>query len=146
MTASLPRVHGAEIELQTGGGVEIHDLTARVEDVVRASGVVEGIVVVSVSGSTGAVTTIEHEPGLEHDLAAALERLVPRDARYHHDERWGDGNGHSHVRAALVGPSVTLPVREATPVRGTWQQIVFVELDNRPRHRRLPVQVVGVGR
>ncbi|GAB4369273.1 MAG: secondary thiamine-phosphate synthase enzyme YjbQ [Acidobacteriota bacterium] len=143
MPTPVARVHGGEIALDTSGGVEIHDLTDRVEAIVRESGIGEGIVVVSVPGSTGALTTIEHEPGLERDLAEALERLVPRDRPYHHDARWGDGNGHSHVRASLIGPSVALPVRDGAPVRGTWQQIVFVELDNRPRRRRLVVQVVG---
>ena len=146
MSAEAMRVHGADVPLHTGGGVEVVDITGEVERIVGESGVRQGLVVVAVPGSTGAVTTIEHEPGLERDLAEALERLVPRDAPYHHDARWGDGNGHSHVRAALVGPSLVLPVRDGVPVHGTWQQIVFVELDNRPRERRLVVQVVGTGR
>jgi secondary thiamine-phosphate synthase enzyme len=138
-------VASEELRVETGGGVEVHDVTSELVGLVETAGLREGIVVVAVPGSTGALTTIEHEPGLVHDLAAALERLAPRDLPYAHDERWGDGNGHSHVRAALLGPSLALPVREGRPVLGTWQQVVFVELDNRPRSRRLAVQLVGSG-
>jgi secondary thiamine-phosphate synthase enzyme len=132
-----------ELRLETSGGVELHDITAEVSQVVRRAGMTEGVVVVHVSGSTGALTTIEYEPGLLEDLAHALERLAPRDAHYAHDARWGDGNGHSHVRASLIGPSISVPVHGGSPILGTWQQMVFVELDNRPRSRRLVVQLVG---
>jgi secondary thiamine-phosphate synthase enzyme len=100
-------------------------------------------VVVFVPGSTGAVTTIEHEPGAVRDLVEALERIAPSDRTYHHDARWGDGNGFSHLRAALLGPSLTIPVSSGSCVLGTWQQIVLVENDNRPRERRVMVSFVG---
>jgi secondary thiamine-phosphate synthase enzyme len=136
-------VDARELSLETSGGVELHDITADVSRIVRSGGLGEGLVAVHVPGSTGALTTIEYEPGLIEDLSEALQRLAPRDAHYAHDARWGDGNGHSHVRASLIGPSISVPVHRGSPVLGTWQQIVFVELDNRPRSRRLMVQLVG---
>ena len=132
-----------EIRLETSGGVEIHDVTPRVAEMVRQAGLRDGVVVVHVPGSTGAMTTIEHESGLLEDLAGILEQLVPTDRRYAHNARWGDGNGHSHVRASLIGPSISIPVSEGRLLLGTWQQAVFVELDNRPRSRGLVVQLVG---
>jgi secondary thiamine-phosphate synthase enzyme len=94
-------------------------------------------------GSTGAITTIEYEPGLVADLPAALERLFPKGMEYRHDETWHDGNGHSHVRASMMGPGLTVPIVDGRLTLGTWQQIVFVELDNKPHHRRIVVQMVG---
>jgi secondary thiamine-phosphate synthase enzyme len=132
-----------EIAIETRGGVEIHDVTREVAGIVRETGLREGIAVVHVPGSTGAMTTIEHESGLLEDLAEILEELVPAGRHYEHNARWGDGNGHSHVRASLIGPSVSVPVNGGALLLGTWQQIVFVELDNRPRSRRLVLQLVG---
>jgi secondary thiamine-phosphate synthase enzyme len=102
-----------------------------------------GLVVVFVPGSTGAVTTIEHEPGLVSDLQDAMDRIAPKDKEYAHNQRWKDGNGHSHIRAAFIGPSLTLPFLDGRLMLGNWQQIVFLELDNRPRQRRIIVQMVG---
>jgi secondary thiamine-phosphate synthase enzyme len=96
-----------------------------------------------VPGSTAAITTIEYEPGVLGDLQRAVERLVPRDIPYEHDQRWGDGNGYSHVRAAILGPSVTIPLIEGRLVLGTWQQVVCVDFDNRPRHRKVIFHVIG---
>jgi secondary thiamine-phosphate synthase enzyme len=111
---------------------------------VRKSGLQRGVVTVFVVGSTAAVTTVEYEPGLvEDDLAAAFERLAPKDIDYAHNERWGDGNGYAHVRASLIGPSLAVPFVEGKLVCGTWQQIVLVDFDNRPRSRRVVVQMVG---
>jgi len=124
----------ARFRLRTGGEVEVVDITAKVAEAVRASGVREG--------STAAVTTIEHESGLLEDLAATLERLVPRKSPYRHN-RGGDDNGDSHLRATLLGSSLSLPVSAGAPILGTWQQVVFVELDHRPREREVHVQVVG---
>jgi secondary thiamine-phosphate synthase enzyme len=132
-----------EIAIETRGGVEIHDVTREVAGIVREVGLREGIAVVHVPGSTGGMTTIEHESGLLEDLAEILEELVPAGRHYAHNARWGDGNGHSHVRASLIGPSVSVPVNGGALLLGTWQQIVFVELDNRPRSRRLVLQLVG---
>lgn len=107
------------------------------------AGIAEGMVVVSVPGSTASVTTIEYESGALADLRAAIERLAPEALEYAHDRRWGDGNGFSHVRAALLGPSVTMPVHEGRLVRGTWQQLVLLDFDNGARTRRIAVQVLG---
>jgi len=136
-------VHHAELRLSTAGHGDLHDLTEAVADAVRDSGITEGLVTVFAPGATAGVTTIEFEPGLRHDFPAAMERLVPRDLPYRHDETWHDGNGHSHVRASLVGPSLTVPVAGGRPLLGTWQQIVVVDFDNRPRDRRLVVTVMG---
>jgi secondary thiamine-phosphate synthase enzyme len=115
------------------------DLTTWLGD----SGVREGTVTVFTPGSTAAVTTIEFEPGALRDLQEALERIAPSGPEYHHDARWGDGNGFSHLRAALLGPSVTLPVSDGRPVLGTWQQVVVVECDLNPRRRRVVFTFVG---
>ncbi|MDJ0976797.1 MAG: secondary thiamine-phosphate synthase enzyme YjbQ [Planctomycetota bacterium] len=131
------------LELSTRGNSAIHDLTATVAATVRGSGLSDGIVTVFCPGSTGGVTTIEFEPGLVDDMQVALERLVPRDLRYRHNELNHDDNGHSHVRAGLVGPSLTVPFQHGRLTLGTWQQIVFLDFDSGPRQRRLVVQVMG---
>ncbi len=119
------------------------DVTDEVAAVVAASGVASGLALVSLTGSTGAVTTIEYEPGALADLRRALERLAPRDAEYAHNERWGDGNGFSHVRSALLKPALALAVVDGRLALGTWQQIVVLNLDNRPRQREVVVMVTG---
>lgn len=131
------------IELSTRGNTAIHDLTATVQATVRGSGLSDGIATVFCPGSTGGITTIEFEPGLVDDVQAAMERLVPRDLRYRHNELNHDDNGHSHVRAGLVGPSLTVPFQAGRLTLGTWQQIVFLDFDSGPRQRRLVVQVMG---
>jgi secondary thiamine-phosphate synthase enzyme len=127
----------------TGGDGTIEDLTGIARDVVTDSGVTTGQLTVAVPGSTAAITTIEYEPGLLRDLPEFFERIIPSKRTYGHDATWGDGNGFSHLRAALIGPSVTVPVSGGAPVLGTWQQIVFLEFDNRPRNRRVHFSVVG---
>ena len=136
-------VHSEQIEISTKGEVDIIDITERVQEVVDRSGIKNGMALIFVSGSTGAITTIEYEPGLLHDLPRALERLFPKNIQYKHHETWHDGNGHSHVRASFLGPDLTVPVVNGSLALGTWQQIVFVELDVRRRTRRLIVQVMG---
>jgi secondary thiamine-phosphate synthase enzyme len=131
------------IKRKTSADTDIHDITADVVRIVGASGVGQGIVCVSVPGSTASITTIEHEGGVLADLTAAIERIASKDLHYDHDARWGDGNGYSHVRAALLGPSLSLPVQGGSPVLGTWQQIVLCDFDNRPRDRNIVVQVIG---
>ncbi len=131
------------IEMNTPGEVQVVDITGEVQAAIGRSGLGSGIACVFNPGSTGAVTTIEHEPGLLKDLPAALERLYPKGIVYHHDETWHDGNGHSHVRASMMGPGLTVPFIDGRLTLGTWQQIVFVELDNKPHQRRLVVQMVG---
>jgi secondary thiamine-phosphate synthase enzyme len=127
----------------TRGHGEILDVTPEVAEAVRASGIADGIATVFVTGSTAALTTLEFEPGLVHDLRAAFERLYPRDMEYRHHERWGDDNGHSHVRASMLGPSLVVPVSGGKLTLGTWQQIVLVDFDTRPRSREFLVQVMG---
>jgi len=132
-----------ELELETKREMEIIDITDMVQEVVSRSNIKDGIVNVFVPGSTGAITTIEYEPGLLHGLPAALERIAPSNAYYKHEERWHDGNGRSHVKASIIGPSLTVPFENGHLMLGTWQQIVFMECDIRARHRRLIVSVLG---
>jgi secondary thiamine-phosphate synthase enzyme len=136
-------IHGQTITLATEGFSDIHDLTGPVRDVVREAGVAEGVVNVFNVGSTGSVTTIEFEPALVRDMEEALEKLWPRDMRSHHSKTWGDDNGFSHLRASFMGPGLTVPVHRGELVLGTWQQIVVICHDNRPRQRKVFVQVVG---
>jgi len=131
------------VELSTEAGCTIYDITDEVARAVERTQLRNGMVLVFVPGSTGAITTIEYESGAIYDLAAAIERLFPQDLEYRHNLRWQDGNGHSHVRAAMIGPSLTVPLVDGRMVLGTWQQIVFVELDVRSRRRRIVVQVMG---
>lgn len=131
------------VHLKTAAKDEVIDITARVQEIVSGSGIQNGLACIFVVGSTAAVTTIEHEPGLVEDLRDAMDRLYPKDIDYDHHRRWGDGNGHSHIRASLVGPSVTVPVVTGQLRLGTWQQLVFLEFDNKPRTREILVQVVG---
>jgi secondary thiamine-phosphate synthase enzyme len=133
------------LQLSTRGNDHILDLTQEVQALVAETGIGTGQVALLAQGSTGALTTLEYEPGLvNHDIAAAMERLAPRDGRYEHEETWNDDNGHSHVRASTVGPSLALPVVNGAIPLGTWQQIVFVDFDTRPRKRTVHVSVVGV--
>ena len=132
-----------EIPVNTSGELDVVDITDDVKRHVHESGVLAGIVNIFVTGSTAALTTIEFEPGAVDDLKAAFSRLAPRDMHYAHNAAWGDGNGHSHVRAALLGPDITVPVRNASPLLGTWQQIVLVEFDTRRRSRTLCLTVWG---
>ncbi len=136
-------VHTAFIELSSRGFTHIVDITDSVRRALLESELTEGLLSVFVPGSTASVTTMEYEEGAIEDLRQAIERLVPSDATYHHNERWHDGNGFSHVRAALLKPSITIPFRDRALLLGTWQQIVFMDFDNRPRKRRIIVQLVG---
>ncbi|MDM7913572.1 MAG: secondary thiamine-phosphate synthase enzyme YjbQ [Methanotrichaceae archaeon] len=136
-------IHTGYLDFETRSG-DVMDITDKVAKAVQDSGLDSGIAVLFVPGATGAITTIEHEPGLVQDLGEALERLAPQDIEYAHNQRWHDGNGHSHIRASLVGPSLTVPFLKGRLMLGTWQQIVFLEMDNRPRRRRIVVQIMGV--
>ena len=130
-------------DFQTSGDGEMTDLTGKVAAAVERSGLSAGAAVVFASGATGAVTTIEYEPGLVEDMKAALERIAPQDIEYAHNRRWGDGNGHSHIRATIIGPSLAVPFSDGKLMLGTWQQIVFIDLDTSPRYRRVVVQIIG---
>ena len=127
----------------TAGQGDAHDITKLVTRAVTGSGAAAGLVTVFVVGSTAAITTIEYEPGAVADLNAVFDELAPRDADYAHHRRWGDDNGSSHVRAALLGPSITVPVVDGAMTLGTWQQIMLLEFDTRPRQRECVVQIVG---
>ena len=132
------------LERRTEGDDHILDLTAELQTLVHESGIGVGQLTAMVVGSTAALTTLEFEPGLVgHDIAAALERIAPRDGTYEHEQMWHDDNGHSHVRASLIGPSLSLPIVDGALPLGTWQQVVLVDLDTRPRNRRVVVNLVG---
>ena len=127
----------------TTGKTDLIDITREVSLRIGESGISEGSVLIFVPGSTAALTTIEYESGVIEDLKEAIARLAPENQHYRHDARWGDGNGYSHVRAALLGPSLTIPVIEGKLVLGTWQQVILCDFDNRPRKRQVVVQVTG---
>ncbi len=131
------------LRIRTEGENSIIDLSSKVQKEVEASGLTNGIVTVFVPGSTGALTTMEYEPGLKQDFPAMLETISPKDKWYEHENTWHDHNGHSHVRASLVGGSLTIPFEEAKLLLGTWQQIVFIECDIRPRDREIILQIMG---
>ena len=137
----MVRSHSATVE--SSGEGQILDLTSQVAEFVRQSGIQEGTVSLFVPGSTAGLTTLEYEPGVVSDLRDCFERLAPRDLPYAHEQAWHDGNGHSHVRAALLGPSLVLPVRAGRPLLGTWQQVVLVDFDNKPRRREWTATVMG---
>lgn len=131
------------IQLSTRGDADIQDITRQVQSVVTQSGVQSGIVTVFCPSSTSALTTIEYETGVLNDLRRLFDQIVDPNQHYQHNARWGDGNGHSHVRSALLGPSLTIPFNAGRLTLGTWQQVVYIDFDNRPRNRELVVQIMG---
>ena len=131
------------VVFSTEAEMDVVDVTKDVADILNEAAVSDGVVTVFVPGSTGGVTTMEFEPGLVKDMQELFEKIVPRDHYYHHEERWHDKNGHSHVRASLIGPSVTIPFRDKRLMLGTWQQIVFFDFDVRARERELIVHING---
>ncbi|MFH1594283.1 MAG: secondary thiamine-phosphate synthase enzyme YjbQ [Candidatus Omnitrophota bacterium] len=131
------------IKLKSRGETDIINITDDVAGALEKAKPKNGIVTVFVSGATGGLTTVEYEPGLVSDLKSAFEKLAPRDAEYVHNLRWADGNGFSHVRASLLGPSLTVPFTNKRLTLGTWQQIIFIDFDNRPRTREIVVQIMG---
>jgi secondary thiamine-phosphate synthase enzyme len=136
-------VKSEEITVETTSKTDVIDITLNVQRVVAGSGIVNGVATLFVPGSTAALTTIEYENGVLHDLKNAFERLAPADVYYEHNKRWEDGNGFAHVRAALLGPSLHIPVIDGTLTLGTWQQIVLLDFDNRPRQRQIIIQLLG---
>ncbi len=132
-----------KLSFQSKGNTDIIDITREVEQKVAESGIKDGTVTVFITGSTAGVTTIENEPGLIADFKAMWERAIPRNITYAHDSAWGEGNGFSHVRASLLGASLVIPLTNKTLALGTWQQIVLVDFDNRPRSRQVIVQIMG---
>ncbi|MEI6043372.1 MAG: secondary thiamine-phosphate synthase enzyme YjbQ [Chloroflexota bacterium] len=137
------RVVTRSIRIQTQGDGDVVDVTRPVQERIGEVGLKRGTVTVFVQGSTAALTTVEYEPGLISDLRGLFERIAPSNIPYQHDQRWHDGNGHSHLRASLLGPSLTIPFAEGFMTLGTWQQIVVLDFDNRPRYRELVVQMMG---
>ena len=131
------------VQLRSSKENDIIDLTEQTSEALKESKLENGLVTVFVSGSTGAITTIEYEPGLRHDFPKMLSRIVPKDVQYHHDDTWHDGNGHSHVRASLIGPSLSIPFSNGQLNLGTWQQIVMLEMDTRQRERLITLQILG---
>ena len=136
-------IETSELTFKTRGAGDIIDLTDKIKGAVRDSGVTSGTITAFVPGSTAGLTTIEFEPGLLKDVPELMEKLVPSDRSYQHDETWHDGNGFSHLRSALIGPDITVPFAAGKLLLGTWQQVVFLEFDNKPRSRRIIVQIIG---
>ena len=137
------KIFTTKLTQQTQGFCDIIDITAKVRDLIEKEQVQRGQATLFVSGSTAALTTIENESGLVQDLKEFVEKLIPSDRRYHHDARWGDDNGFSHLRASLFGPSLAVPIENGRPLLGTWQQVVLLDFDNRPRTREIIVQLIG---
>jgi len=132
-----------QIKISSKSENDIIDITKKVAEAISESGITNGIITIFVSGSTGAITTIEYEPGLVKDFPDLLSRIAPDGINYEHEEMWHDGNGRSHVKASLVGPSLTVPFQDGQLLLGTWQQIIFLELDTRARTRTLVLQIIG---
>ena len=133
-----------DIHLQTQGFSDIHDLSSQVDEIIRESGISEGICHIFAVGSTASISTMEYEPALVRDIKEKLEDFASESMRSHHSQTWGDDNGFSHIRATFMGPGITVPVRNGKCILGTWQQIVLLDHDNRPRDRHVVVQVMGV--
>ncbi|HJU78551.1 MAG TPA: secondary thiamine-phosphate synthase enzyme YjbQ [Nitrososphaeraceae archaeon] len=131
------------LQLHSEGEGDIIDMTSQLSNIVKESKIKNGTVTIFVSGSTAAVTTIEYEPGLVHDFPEMLSRIIPSDIEYEHDNTWHDGNGHSHVRSSLIGPSITIPIIQGKLTLGTWQQVVLLEMDTRSRNRTVILQIMG---
>jgi secondary thiamine-phosphate synthase enzyme len=131
------------VQIKSKGEDDMIDITQETAALIREGNLKNGIITVFVAGSTAAVTTIEYEPGLKRDFPKMLSRIAPNDIEYEHDNTWHDGNGHSHVRASLIGPSLTIPFRNRSLMLGTWQQIVLVEMDTQPRQRSIIIQIIG---
>ncbi|MBI3001264.1 MAG: YjbQ family protein [Deltaproteobacteria bacterium] len=137
------KIHTEKLVEKTRGFCDIIDITAKVQEQVKKEKVQKGLATLFVSGSTAALTTLEYEPGLVEDMKELLERLIPSNKKYHHDDRWGDDNGFSHLRASLFGPSLQIPIESGRLLLGTWQQIVLLDFDNRPRTREVALQIMG---
>ena len=137
------KIHHGEISVRTSASTDIIDITEEARRFAEATGIESGLFTASVPGSTASISTIEYESGVVEDLKRAVEELVPSDRKYAHDARWGDGNGYSHVRAALIKPSLTVPVIDGEINLGTWQQLVLLDFDNKPRKRKITFSILG---
>lgn len=141
--ASVITIETKKITESTAGFCAIVDVTGKLKEQIHQSNIRTGTALLFVSGSTAALTTIEHEPGLVQDTKELVEKLIPSDRRYHHDHRWGDDNGFAHLRASLFGPSLAIPIVDGALALGTWQQVILIDFDNRPRSREIIVQLMG---
>ncbi len=139
----MVKVFSKKIELRTRGNPDLIDLTDKLRGILGDSGLKTGNLTVFVIGSTAAITTFEFEDGLVNDIQEFYDKLIPKDKHYSHDQTWGDANGFSHLRAAIQGPSLTIPFQQGSLLLGTWQQVVLAEFDNRPRQRQIVVQIIG---
>ncbi|MFN4112151.1 MAG: secondary thiamine-phosphate synthase enzyme YjbQ [Ignavibacteria bacterium] len=137
------KIQTESFELNTRGNTDIIDITTKVQEIITNSNLKEGNVLIFAVGSTAGLTTIEYEPGLLKDLPELFEKLIPSNRPYHHDKTWGDGNGYSHLRASMLGASLQIPFSKGHLLLGTWQQIVFIDFDNRARKRKIIVQMIG---
>jgi secondary thiamine-phosphate synthase enzyme len=138
-------IQTAKLSEKTQGHCDIIDITAKVQEQLESRKIRRGLATLFVAGSTASLTTIEYESGVLTDLKELLEKLIPSDRKYHHDDRWGDDNGFSHLRASLLGPSLQIPIDDGRLLLGTWQQIVLLDFDNRPRTREIVLQFMGEG-
>lgn len=136
-------INSSKISLETKGDTDIIDITAEISDTVSKSGIKNGSAVIFVPGATAGITTIEYEPGLIQDLKDFFEKTASKKASYHHNTKWGDGNGYAHIRASLLGPGLSVPIIDKQLKLGTWQQIILIDFDNRPRKREVIVQIIG---
>jgi secondary thiamine-phosphate synthase enzyme len=132
-----------KITFRTRGFTDIKNITEEIKEKINESGFKEGIAVVFVPGATGGVTTMEFEPGVIRDLQETFEKIAPQNGKYHHDHRWGDGNGYAHIRSAIIGTSVSIPFSNGNLQLGMWQSVVFIDFDNKPRRRELIVKILG---
>lgn len=137
------KIYSTTLQIKTRGRSDIIDITDRVVEKLHSAQIINGSLLLFIPGSTAALTTIEAESGLMNDLRSAIERIAPETITYEHDRRWGDGNGYAHVRAALIGPSLNIPVINKRIFLGTWQQIILLDFDNRPRNREIILQIIG---
>ena len=136
-------IYRSKIYCQTTKNTDVIDITPQVSEKLRDSGIRDGVIFLFISGSTAALTTIEYESGVINDLIRTIEEIAPQDIPYQHNLRWGDGNGYSHVRASLLGPSLNIPIADKKLLVGPWQQIVLLDFDNRPRKREVVIQIIG---
>lgn len=137
------KIINEKIILNTQGNPDLVDITAKIKDALKSTGLKKGNITVFIVGSTAAITTFEYEPGVIKDMNELYDKLIPKNKHYSHDDTWGDANGFSHLRAALQGPSLVIPFDSGKPMLGTWQQIVLAEFDNRPRERQVVIQIIG---
>ena len=137
------KIFTEHIQISTKGNNQILDITPSVTAIVKKSGINNGVVNIFIVGSTAGITTIEYEPGLLKDLPETFEKIAPMNKRYHHDDTWQDGNGYAHIRASLLGPSITVPITDNIMSLGTWQQLVLVDFDNRARDRKIICKIMG---